>query len=66
MFKVHAKINVVFWLIAPLFCRSFVELLLSLKTDVPDGLWKEFKSSVQVKLRILIFDRNVNSFFKKF
>ncbi|XP_033504916.1 zinc finger protein 292b [Epinephelus lanceolatus] len=26
---------------------SFVELLLSLKTDVPDGLWKEFKSSVQ-------------------
>ncbi|KAK9531830.1 hypothetical protein VZT92_011234 [Zoarces viviparus] len=26
---------------------SFVELLLSLKTDVPDGLWKEFKSCVQ-------------------
>ncbi|XP_059211992.1 zinc finger protein 292b [Centropristis striata] len=26
---------------------SFVELLLSLKTDVPDGLWIEFKSSVQ-------------------
>ncbi|XP_023266126.1 zinc finger protein 292 [Seriola lalandi dorsalis] len=26
---------------------SFVELLLSLKEDVPDGLWKEFKSSVQ-------------------
>ncbi|XP_040919975.1 zinc finger protein 292b [Toxotes jaculatrix] len=26
---------------------SFVELLLSLKVDVPDGLWKEFKSSVQ-------------------
>ncbi|KAK2890484.1 zinc finger protein 292b [Channa argus] len=26
---------------------NFVELLLSLKDDVPDGLWKEFKSSVQ-------------------
>ncbi|TDH00154.1 hypothetical protein EPR50_G00185050 [Perca flavescens] len=26
---------------------SFVELLLSLKTDVPNGLWREFKSSVQ-------------------
>ncbi|XP_074471797.1 zinc finger protein 292b [Sebastes fasciatus] len=26
---------------------SFAELLLSLKTDVPDGLWKEFKSCVQ-------------------
>ncbi|KAM8831545.1 zinc finger protein 292b isoform 2-T2 [Spinachia spinachia] len=26
---------------------SFVELLLSLKTDVPSGLWKEFKSCVQ-------------------
>uniref|UniRef100_A0A7N6AUT7 C2H2-type domain-containing protein n=1 Tax=Anabas testudineus TaxID=64144 RepID=A0A7N6AUT7_ANATE len=26
---------------------SFVELLLSLKDDVPTGLWKEFKSSVQ-------------------
>ncbi|XP_078145878.1 zinc finger protein 292b isoform X2 [Centroberyx gerrardi] len=26
---------------------SFVELLLSLKEEVPDGLWKEFKSSVQ-------------------
>ncbi|TKS75761.1 Zinc finger protein 292 [Collichthys lucidus] len=26
---------------------SFVELLLSLKKAVPDGLWKEFKSSVQ-------------------
>ncbi|XP_035534329.1 zinc finger protein 292b [Morone saxatilis] len=26
---------------------SFVELLLSLKNDIPDGLWKEFKSSVQ-------------------
>nr|XP_044232738.1 zinc finger protein 292b [Thunnus albacares] len=26
---------------------SFVELLLSLKEDVPDGLWEEFKSSVQ-------------------
>ncbi|XP_033180982.1 zinc finger protein 292 [Mastacembelus armatus] len=26
---------------------SFVELLLSLKDDVPCGLWKEFKSSVQ-------------------
>ncbi|KAM7394934.1 hypothetical protein PAMA_006598 [Pampus argenteus] len=26
---------------------SFVELLLSLKEDFPDGLWKEFKSSVQ-------------------
>ncbi|XP_071334443.1 zinc finger protein 292b [Trachinotus anak] len=26
---------------------SFVELLLSLKEDIPDGLWKELKSSVQ-------------------
>uniref|UniRef100_A0A8C9Y7I4 Zinc finger protein 292 n=1 Tax=Sander lucioperca TaxID=283035 RepID=A0A8C9Y7I4_SANLU len=26
---------------------SFVELLLSLKMDVPNGLWREFKSSVQ-------------------
>ncbi|XP_056150190.1 zinc finger protein 292b [Lampris incognitus] len=26
---------------------SFLELLLSLKENVPDGLWKEFKSSVQ-------------------
>ncbi|XP_039637389.1 zinc finger protein 292b isoform X2 [Perca fluviatilis] len=26
---------------------SFVELLLSLKIDVPNGLWREFKSSVQ-------------------
>nr|XP_046228573.1 zinc finger protein 292b isoform X2 [Scatophagus argus] len=26
---------------------SFVELLLSLKEDIPEGLWKEFKSSVQ-------------------
>uniref|UniRef100_A0A8C2ZWK2 Zinc finger protein 292b n=1 Tax=Cyclopterus lumpus TaxID=8103 RepID=A0A8C2ZWK2_CYCLU len=34
--------------------QAFVELLLSLKTDVPDGLWKEFKSCVQVKSRIFI------------
>uniref|UniRef100_A0A3Q1GLC4 Zinc finger protein 292b n=1 Tax=Acanthochromis polyacanthus TaxID=80966 RepID=A0A3Q1GLC4_9TELE len=27
---------------------SFLELLLSLKEDVPDGLWKEFRSSVQL------------------
>ncbi|XP_047184459.1 zinc finger protein 292b isoform X2 [Scophthalmus maximus] len=26
---------------------SFVELLLSLKEDIPDGLWKKFQSSVQ-------------------
>ena len=28
-----------------------MELLLSLK-EIPDDLWKEFKSSVQVKLQI--------------
>lgn len=46
-----------------LFCRSFVELLLSLKKEVPDGLWKEFKSSVQVKL-ILILRKKLGYFFK--
>ncbi|TNN39619.1 Zinc finger protein 292 [Liparis tanakae] len=32
---------------------SFVELLLSLNTDVPDDLWKEFKSCVQFAHRTL-------------
>lgn len=41
--------SIAFLLISGLSRRSFVELLLSLKTDVPDGLWKEFKSCVQVK-----------------
>lgn len=43
--------------IASSLCRSFVELLLSLKKDVPEALWEEFKSSVQVKFE--------NSFFEK-
>ncbi|XP_053192780.1 zinc finger protein 292b [Scomber japonicus] len=28
---------------------SFVELLLSLKENVPDGLWEDFKTSIQVE-----------------
>ncbi len=40
-----------------------MELLLSLK-DVPDGLWKEFKSSVQVKLRIIILRKKCGFILK--
>lgn len=32
-----------------------MELLLSLKEEVPEYLWNQFKSSVQVRLRIHIF-----------
>ncbi|XP_047429515.1 zinc finger protein 292b [Mugil cephalus] len=35
-------------LVAERLSLSFLELLLSLKEDVPDCLWKQFKSSVQV------------------
>lgn len=32
-----------------------MELLLSLKEEVPESLWNQFKSSVQVHLKILVF-----------
>lgn len=35
--------------------RSFVELLLSLKKNVPEALWKRLRLSVQVELRIYIW-----------
>lgn len=30
------------------FCRSFIELLLSLKEELPAGFWEEVRSSVEV------------------
>lgn len=51
---------IMFLLLFFLFYRSFVELLLSLKNDVPDGLWKKFKASVQVKMQISHFKIGVD------
>lgn len=42
-----------------------MELLLSLKEEVPESLWNQFKSSVQVHLKILAFlPTNVLLFWK--
>lgn len=42
-----------------------MELLLSLKEEVPESLWNQFKSSVQVHLKILLLlPRRVLLFWK--
>lgn len=43
-----------------------MELLLSLKEEVPESLWNQFKSSVQVNIRILLFfTKNCALFFSR-
>lgn len=39
--------------------RSCVELLLSLSEEVPDALWNEFKSSVQVMVTAISWGRGM-------